>query len=498
MKIEKSHGVTRTEEILADLCEKTFLKLWSYPNPYKEDGKEMCDLLAVFENHVFVFFVREAHRFGKLKDTHPSDKDLKTQWLRWKRQVIDKQIKTANGVERYLKSGRDIFIDKDKKTLFPIDIDRSKMVVHKIIIALGAEEACKKYSSTSLTGSLKITYATPQEDPSPFAINLERENPVHILDGYNWEIVFLELDTFADFIDYLEEKVKIIRRYEFFYYYGEENLLAHYFFNYDKTEQRYRIDIEQSGADAIMVTPGIWSEFCNSKKYWARKDDNEVSYFWDDLIQQACQSALDGTLVQVENDIWRGNSAVYEMAKESRLGRRKISCGMIDAIQKFPENGTGIFRRFILHRSSVSKTGYVFLQMKRDDSVDYETVYRPERQKLLIISCGVLRNHCNHLNKVIGIAIDAPKFSLRNSEDFVLMECVEWSDKDRKLFENEDELYDFPNPDEFFYIQAYDFPSKSIQKAFQETRLRKPGRNQPCPCGSGKKFKKCCGPYMRS
>ena len=20
-----------------------------------------------------------------------------------------------------------------------------------------------------------------------------------------------------------------------------------------------------------------------------------------------------------------------------------------------------------------------------------------------------------------------------------------------------------------------------------------PGRNQPCPCGSGKKFKKCCG-----
>ena len=22
----------------------------------------------------------------------------------------------------------------------------------------------------------------------------------------------------------------------------------------------------------------------------------------------------------------------------------------------------------------------------------------------------------------------------------------------------------------------------------------KPGRNSPCPCGSGRKFKKCCGP----
>ncbi|MDR3378349.1 MAG: SEC-C metal-binding domain-containing protein, partial [Verrucomicrobiae bacterium] len=23
--------------------------------------------------------------------------------------------------------------------------------------------------------------------------------------------------------------------------------------------------------------------------------------------------------------------------------------------------------------------------------------------------------------------------------------------------------------------------------------VRKPGRNDPCPCGSGKKYKKCCG-----
>ena len=25
------------------------------------------------------------------------------------------------------------------------------------------------------------------------------------------------------------------------------------------------------------------------------------------------------------------------------------------------------------------------------------------------------------------------------------------------------------------------------------TRLRRPGRNDPCPCGSGAKFKRCCG-----
>jgi preprotein translocase subunit SecA len=27
----------------------------------------------------------------------------------------------------------------------------------------------------------------------------------------------------------------------------------------------------------------------------------------------------------------------------------------------------------------------------------------------------------------------------------------------------------------------------------QPVRVKKPGRNDPCPCGSGKKYKKCCG-----
>lgn len=32
----KSTGVTATERLLADFCERSFLKLWSYPNPYKD------------------------------------------------------------------------------------------------------------------------------------------------------------------------------------------------------------------------------------------------------------------------------------------------------------------------------------------------------------------------------------------------------------------------------------------------------------------------------
>ena len=57
--VEKSTGVTETERVLAAFCERSFLKLWSYPNPYKDDGHELCDLLAVFGDYAFVFFDRE-------------------------------------------------------------------------------------------------------------------------------------------------------------------------------------------------------------------------------------------------------------------------------------------------------------------------------------------------------------------------------------------------------------------------------------------------------
>jgi hypothetical protein len=50
MKIVKSQGVTPTERLLVTLADRTFLKLWSHGNPYKADGKELCDLSVVFGN----------------------------------------------------------------------------------------------------------------------------------------------------------------------------------------------------------------------------------------------------------------------------------------------------------------------------------------------------------------------------------------------------------------------------------------------------------------
>jgi hypothetical protein len=65
MAIDKSVGQTWTEQYLSHLCDRTFLKLWSYANPFKSDGKELCDLIAVFENNIFLFFDRESRTFDR-------------------------------------------------------------------------------------------------------------------------------------------------------------------------------------------------------------------------------------------------------------------------------------------------------------------------------------------------------------------------------------------------------------------------------------------------
>lgn len=56
-----------------------------------------------------------------------------------------------------------------------------------------------------------------------------------------------------------------------------------------------------------------------------------------------------------------------------------------------------------------------------------------------------------------------------------------------------DYLYDLPQWDGIFSVEK----RKEIAKEYKESKIvrneNKVGRNDACPCGSGKKYKKCCG-----
>jgi len=464
MKIIKSEGVTKTERLLSELCNNTFLKLWSFPNPVKDDGKELCDLLAVFENHAFVFFDRESRRFDD------SDKDVFTNWGRWAKEVVQKQVKTSFGAERYLQSGRAIFLDEKLQSPFPIKFTHGSLKVHKIVVAHGAKEACDQFSKDNVSGSLAVSYGDAGGMVSfPFMVSLDKHNPVHVFDSHNLEILLGELDTVSDFTAYLEAKEVAISNLDLLMYCGEEDLLANYFTNFDTDNNKHFIGVSGKQVNSVVIGEGEWDFFQKSEPYRRKKESDKDSYFWDELIQRTCQNALDDVLLG-NGDVLTGPSAIHEMAKEPRFMRRELSKGMIDAIQNFPETDQPIFRQLRVMSSFDEGKYYAFLQLKHNNIKDYDNEYRPKRQHMLATVCGTIKNKNPHLEKVVGIAIDAPKFAKKNSEDFILLPCKSWPDEVRKQFERDNELFGFLEHESLRYgkKKVTEFPASEIESCRKE------------------------------
>ena len=485
MVIITSEGVTPTERLLSDLCARSFLKLWSYPNPFKDDRDELCDLLAVFENQVFIFFDRESRQFDK------TNKAPLVNWKRWKKKVIDDQIRTAHGAERYIRSGRSIFLDTALEVPFPIDIDFEQMIIHKIIIAHGAKEACEQFSDDNVYGSLAISYGhTDTQFSFPFKIDIDKEKPVHVFDSFNLPIIFSELDTFYDFSSYLGAKVDAIKSLDALVYCGEEDLLAHYYLNFDKSKNKHFIGTSRKDINFVMIGEGEWKDFAKSEIYRNKKSADKVSYLWDELLQRTSQNTLNGTLLGDSTPL-RGQSAIHEMAKEPRFSRRALSEDIIQAISNFPESSQTTMRNLSFMPSFYKEKAYVFLQLKVEGITAHENDYLQVRQAMLESACGAAKNKFKHLKKVVGIAIDAPKYTKTNSEDFILMNCDHWSDDLREHYENENEIYGFFKSDSLRIQKktVKEFPTVAKSKKLARVKI---GRNAPCPCGSGKKYKKCC------
>lgn len=484
MKIKKSIGVTDTERWLTSLCERTFMGLWSYPNPCKDDGDELCDLMAVFENHVFIFFDRENNAFNSTGVDH------EVAWKRWKRKAIDSQIRTVLGAEKYIKSERNIFLDSAQEAPFPLSINHTDLVVHKIIVAHGIKAACERFSTENVHGSLGISYGTTKSPfDFPFMLDLENEDQIHVLDTVNLPIILQELDTFYDFSTYLTEKENAISNLSGLCYCGEEDLLAHYLLNFDSKNNKHYIGSLKSDYDFLAIGEGEWADFVKMDQYRAKKDADRISYFWDEFIQQTSINALAGRLTG-NADPFDGVGAIHEMAKEPRFHRRALSDRMLKTINNFPETDEPM-RQVTLLPSFHKGLSYVFLQLKIPITGDYETEYRPKRAKLLEIACAAAKNKFPELDKIVGIALDNPKFSSNSSNEMLYLDCTDWSVETEEYYRQANDGLDFFETKKLRRFESYntEFPIKNIAN---RNFGRKVGRNELCPCGSNIKYKKCC------
>jgi hypothetical protein len=390
-----------------------------------------------------------------------------------------------------LRSGRKIFLDGDQTVEFPIAIDRSKMIVHKIVVAHGAVEACRAFSDSNVYGSLAVSYGTPSGDVSlPFLVEIDKSQPFHLLDSHNLPIVLGELDTIFDLSSYLDAKIEAVQRYDGLVYCGEEDLLAHYFLNYDTEKNRHYIGTAETGYNGFLIGEGEWKDFIETSPYKRKKEADAPSYLWDEIIQKTARNALNRTLLG-NSTLLRGQSAIHEMAKEPRFSRRALSTAMIGAIKNFPESSAPLVRNVSFMPSFYKGKAYVFLQLKATNIGDYDNDYRPKRQVMLEIACGAAKNKFPELDTVVGIAIDAPKYATKNAEDFVLMNCEDWTDETREHYERANEGFDFFRTPNLVMRKRTSKEFPDPERPAKASRQVKPGRNDPCPCGSGRKYKKC-------
>ena len=455
-KITRSKGTTKSERYLAQLADRTFLNLWAYPNVYRDQivngrrtGKELCDLLIVCGNHVIIFSDKE--------NGWSEDKDIKIAWARWYKRAVQKSIKQINGAEKWIEEHPDrIFIDSACTQRLPIELPPTgQRKVKAVAIARGAYKACSKFFNgdsgsfmiqPNIQGNMHFAISSP--DFFPFRIG--NVNPtgsfIHVMDDLAIDVVMRELDTITDFTEYLENKELFIRSGNLGLASGEEDLLAYYLSHIIEGENKHGFPHPDgrswTAQDKLAIDKG-YNSMLESSQYKSKKEANENSYIWDQLIETFTNHMLEGTTIVPDGeplDISKHQIGVRIMAHEPRVMRRMLGNGILEVVnEKRPSVDGMINKRF---RSMLpppekpdNKIGYVFMTLEHPSKKmkgGYEK-YRKIRANMLLAYClGMLKKY-PYIKTIVGIATE-PAYNPRMldgfSEDMLLAEQPsEWTPK---------------------------------------------------------------------
>ena len=503
--IEKSEGFTESEAYLSYLCENTFLSLWSYPNLFRDqgrtnssrlegkgDGKELCDLLVVFGDHVIIFSDKQC--------AFTDSKNIQVDWSRWYKRAVRAAANQIWGAERWIKNHADsIYLDKDCKVLFPLEFpSNEKMKLHRIVVAHGVSKICKKHIGGS--GSLLITpnvlsdmhICKEDHDCMPFCIGQvdETKGYVHVLDDTSLKIIMETVDTISDFIQYLTKKEDLIQSGKLMTASGEDDLLAYYLQQTDENGEHTFILEKYDPINSLVISEGIWDDFSRHPSRIAQVEANEISYFWDALIEKFIYHIKTGTSYAMSHpNIKNLEETLRFLAKENRTRRRFLAKSLLNFVHKIPSDFRGTR---MLPPSNHGDPYYLFFLFPRPKGISDEK-YRGKRAELL--ECYLLTLKFRHPDAmdIIGIATETGRFE-EGSEDCMYIDARNWTDAENKMAEDiEKKLISrgLLNQRKIYRSVTKEYPDDLPEKVIDGMRGHE--RNTPCPCNSGKKFKKCCG-----
>ena len=427
--MQKSSGTTPTEKYLVQLCERAFLRLWSYPNLYRDQGggKELCDVLIVFGNDIIVFSDKSC--------AYPDSGDEVRDWARWFRRSIANSARQVYGAERWIRHHRNrIFLDPGCKHPLPIKLPRSdEMRIHRVIVARGAGERCSAFFGND-SGSLMVRSdlvgdAHINAPAGPFGIfRIGRVDPnkgyVHVFDDANLDILLSELDTVADFVAYLTCKEAFVCSDKVVSATGEEDLLAYYLTHTNPDGEH---DFAVPPDVDVVRFDHLFQEMRDNDRYIAKKSADEISYFIDALIEHVSSSAADRTLID-GNELPVGDyeKVLRILAAENRLSRRHLARALVDLLSS--ASALGRPRCKCVLPDKKPGTGYCFLIIPCPQNRDYDN-HRLSRLALLTRYCKVMKIQFPYLQHIVGYATE-PTGGERRSDDLAYLDVTNWTEED--------------------------------------------------------------------
>jgi hypothetical protein len=501
---EKLAGTTRSERYLAHLCKGTFLSLWSYPNVFRDqgrqsdsaDGKELCDLLVVCGDDVIIFSDKSC-AFG-------NSGDLKTDWRRWYKKAIKKSADQLFGAHRWIREfPTKLFQDRGCKVPFPIDLSHvAQCRFHLVVVATGAKDRCRECLGGS--GSLVICPEILADrhvdaDCEPFYVGLvdSTKQYVHVFDDVTLDIILNELDTVTDLVDYLRCKEDFIRTGKLKVALGEENLLSYFV---SKMGPGGHCIPLPDGKEQLVVQDGVWRNHIHSPEYNRKNRANKTSYAWDQLIEVFAASTINNAALATNTtSIAQAELGLRTMAKERRVNRRVLSDAWIAKLRSAAGNHDSV--RTVLSYDNPS-TAYVFLACPETKRIGKN--YREYRLWFLNQYCFVVAWK-RKLRRVVGIATEPGVNNAGRSYDLVVYAPESWTEemqqeaeqvqKQLNILDDKNLEYKHYHDDEYPKAGSSNARAQSPSQAVRRPHFSDPrrvGRNDSCPCGSGLKFKKCC------
>jgi hypothetical protein len=498
MAVFKSAGSTPSERLLTKLCDQSFLGFWSYANTYRNQGgpKELCDLLVVYGNHIILFSDKSC--------AFPDSGDLKVDWSRWFRKTILESAQQIRGAERWLKQHPDrVFVDNKCAQRLPLALDHvAQCQFHRVIVALGAQQRCQAHlgGSGSLTLAPEIIGAahcdTRNVDVQPFCIGTidSGVGPLHVFDDFTLPLILQEADTIADFVAYLEFKEQLLSNNQVGRIAGEENLLAMFLTHFVETGGwRELLNRARNGA-VLEIQRGGWDLVSSSGWYRQAREFLKHSYVWDRIIQEFAAHAFSATLYGDSPQSVAANEEMFRcMAGEPRVPRAYLTAKMLER-WTHTEKDRVSYR--LVASPTFADTLYVFVFVP--NTFDSTEKYREVRQDYLREYCVLVHCKNRHFRRVVGIATDSADEPYRTFE-VILLEGDHWTAEMESLVKQVE--LDLGVSGQGTIHRITDPPQSRAtpvaRKPSRKVRPRKEGcigRNDPCPCQSGKKFKYCCLP----